>query len=203
MKKITITALASAMTLSSLNSHAAAAEHSNKTFMPKGNFYLQAESGYSYGSKPYILRGGYEKYISPHWSLGVEGGYLHLNGKHSSEDINHNFLVKGSALQGVDLLGVIKYQASNGFSVFSRAGLAYLQQTQTFKFPGMDETDHIKELRPELGFGLGYQVSEKVTLTTSVNRIFEGRRHLPKAKQRMGGIGSVTSLLAGIKLKLD
>jgi opacity protein-like surface antigen len=212
MKKIVVSTFIVSATLGSLQVVAGGMDE-----VQERGFYAQIEGGYAQldtntnlfaaqkvdkGDFSYGLRGGYEIPLSDSWLWGIEAGYFNF-GKTSyinTAPFGVNVDIKQ---QGGDLLAVIKKNFNNGLNLYGKAGAAYVYQDVNLVLPVASSTglniNESKKFLPEIAGGVGYQISDKIVVTGSVNHIFGNSLNSNTTGIR---VASATAGMIGLRLNL-
>lgn len=186
---------------------------------PDNHFTLSAQAGYGAQDLPadvkwpsgstiksidrkmngFSWRGavGYSFAVSPTFSLGPEIGYgmipsTEYNFGYTDSAPNTGAQIKWSA-HYIDVLAVGEFKFNPKFSVFAKAGAAYVGQKITGTVDvgpvGSQSEDKDKgAYAPEAGLGLGFKFNDKVMLTLTGNYIFAN--HIGDSLSDITGVDS-------------
>jgi opacity protein-like surface antigen len=211
MKKLVVTTLALSASLAAMNSIAGQMGPTSR----EGGFYAEVDGGYAQldtntnlipatkvdkGDFAFGLRGGYEAALSDGWLWGLEAGYFNL-GKTQYKNVlgllGANADIKQ---QGGDILAVLKKELGNGLNIFGKAGGAYVKQEGDVTVPGATiVVANSNKFLPEIAGGLGYQVTDSVAVTGTVNHIFGDKLN---ANTSTSTVASSTAAMVGLRLNL-
>lgn len=157
---------------------------------PTGSIYGELGAGYSHfgidnldqpavsssnDDAYFTARAGYEFPANSTLRFGVEGGYLYL-GKMKLNSLEGTGIDLRVKQQGADLLATVTKDINERFSLFGKAGVAYVKQSYEFEAAGQNFKDIVSDdhaLRPEIAGGVKYNLTEQVALTANVNHIFD------------------------------
>ena len=122
----------------------------------------------------YAIRAGYEYATTNSWRWGLEIGYLNL-GKATFNNFlfrNANVVIKQ---QAIDFVAVLTKDINSKFSLFGKAGFAYLDQSSTLN--GQDvinssPVDDAEKSVPELGGGLSINLTTNINIVGTVTHLF-------------------------------
>jgi outer membrane immunogenic protein len=127
------------------------------------------------------------------FNYGLEGGFRYFS--HADTDL----LFIDTTYKGydLDLLGVAKYTFNSGFSLFAKAGGAYVHQTVTGSVDGtsFSTSESGSAIAPELALGMGYQFNSGVALNLTADTIFAG------GPSNSNPVATVNSMLLGLSYR--
>lgn len=165
----------------------------NNLFFDDGNLWANLSQSHDIGDFVWGIHGGRTFDISPSMLLGFEVGYKDLGRskyKSSGESLGLNDqeykfdLARKVTQQALDVLLTSHYFVWQGFNLFAKAGMAYVESTtkQTFSeefnirynydVSNLNTKKSIWRLRPEVIFGMGYMFNNHVDVHVLYDYIY-------------------------------
>lgn len=188
MLKKNIFAGALVLSLSALSANASAQTYLGATVgQAKWNVDCSGTTSCKSTDTAFKLLGGYD--LTPNVSL--EASYFSL-GKTTASIGGINGEIKGS---GIDFSGVVKTDASSGFSGFAKLGVAYVKGEEIDSAAGRSSSTSKNSAQPVAGLGLLYEVSSNVHLR------FELESRKVKIDDSGSGSGNVRNFSIGAQVR--
>jgi opacity protein-like surface antigen len=115
---------------------------------------------------------GYAFQITRHLSLGPTFGYHHINNNfYHITTISNAFINFDENSDIYDLLMTSTYQFDNKFNIFAQAGAAFDRAELEIASNASTASSRNVSTRPEVGFGIGRQLSNRVDIFCKYNYV--------------------------------
>lgn len=122
---------------------------------------------------------GYLMNVATNFNAGVETGFSLYQGPHFKINDSANKFEGTSYGYDIDLLGVAKYNFTNSFNVFGKAGAVYATQKSEGKIKGDFYNEELKggkmsdhKFAPKAALGIGYNINQNFEVTLAYSHVF-------------------------------